>query len=348
MKNNKLKGLLKVAGLSAVLLSGVGQQALCRDNVFSEENSPQISRHVGKIFEDNKEEQDKNITISDILFAKDLAKMPYHFVNPEEDTELVSLKEESAKIYTLKPLKPKVSWTETIFKNQDTGLFIEKDGKAFVSFKGSDRLNTWISDFDALMMNDQDGGRYHQGFLKMFKELESAFYNQLMLFAERNNYSIEEALEKTTFVGHSRGGSAAFIAADISRRKFGIASKVITFGAPRTLHKYTAGVYNEVSKEKTLNISQNYDPAHYIAFSALNGGAHIGNKIYVPWYGKLDHLHAMRGYEKACHKLKNGQIPLEVYEEERDLNNETDHSRQTYVEWVSNSVSSFARTFFWY
>lgn len=348
MKNNKLKDLLKVTGLSALLFSGVGQQALCQDDLFSQESSPQIFRNVGKILEENKEEKDDDISISDILFAKDLANMAYHFANPEDDKKLVNLKEEGAKIYTLKALKPEVSWSETIFTNQDTGLFIEKDGKAFVSFKGSDRFNTWLSDFDALMTNHQDGGRYHQGFLKMFKELESAFYNQLMLFAERNNYGVEEALEKTTFVGHSRGGGAAFIAADISRRKFGGVSKVITFGAPRTLHKHTAGMYNEVAKNRTLNISQNYDPVHYLAFSALNGGAHIGNKAYVPWYGQVNHLHAMGGYEEACKELQNGNISIEVYEEERDLKNETDHSLQAYAKWAANSVSYLARNFFWY
>lgn len=87
MKNDELKNFLKVAGLSTACLLGVGQQALGKDNLFSEVNS---LYNIGKISESNKKEQDKGIMASNNLFAK-------------------------------------ISLEETVFKNQDTEIFIEQN-----------------------------------------------------------------------------------------------------------------------------------------------------------------------------------------------------------------------------
>jgi hypothetical protein len=327
------------------------------DKVQHKGKSVFLPRDGAADFRQNADEKVGIFTTTDLRDAARCAQAAYHYADPESSDEINFLKDNGAIIHTLKPLKAEVSWYETIFENQDTGLFIEKsDGTAVVAFKGSDRLQTWISDFDALMTDHEDGGRYHSGFLKMYKELEVALFNNLTNFAEKNGYTIEEAIEKTTFTGHSRGGGTTYVAADIVRRKLGAAPKVITFAAPRALHKHTVADYNEAAKEKTLNFTQDKDPVHYAAFSFLNSGAHPGNKVYAP----LDqgHLpHQMAGYRNMAnmmHALEEvssdptqqggKKYKFEAYQEERDLKNETDHSLQAYAESALSTATSAAST----
>lgn len=190
------------------------------------------------------------------------------------------------------------------------------------------------------------GGRYHGGFLTMYKELEASAWNLIMNFAEKNGYSVKEAMAKITITGHSRGAGCAQVFADIAQRKTGVVSPMITFAAPRALHKKTAGDFNELSKDNYLNILQAKDIVGYAAFSALNGGAHIGHKMYLPVDGK-SWIHQMGGYRKMLNTMHViGEVKREVSStvgntykfesananEDRDLLSETDNSIQAWVE----------------
>ena len=298
-------------------------------------------------------------SIDDGIEMARYAQASYAFANPEESADIQRFIREGSKVYTLKPLKKDVSWTETTIENQDTGIFVERaDGTAVIAFKGSDRVNTWASDFNPVMVNHADGGRYHSGFLTMYNELEASMWNHIMNFAEKNGYSIEEAMEKITFTGHSRGAGCAQVAADIASRKTKTVSgkrtvsKMVTFAAPRALHKHTAGEFNEAAKDKHLNILQAKDVVGYAALSSLNGGAHTGHKVYLP-VERDSWIHMMSGYRKMLNTLKfMGEVKRDpnsktgnTYrfesanaDEKRDLLKEKDNSLQAWVESAGNAV----------
>ena len=288
-----------------------------------------------------------NFTSADAVEMLKYSDAAYSFAKPEEDKDIQAFKREGSNIYTLKPLKAEVSWYETTFENQDTGIFVERpDGTAILSFKGSDRLNTWLSDFYPIMMNHEDGGRYHGGFLTMVRELEASAWNFIMNFAEKNGYTVEEAMSKITITGHSRGAGAAQVFADIARRKTGVVSKLVTFAAPRALHKRTAGEFNKAAKDDHLNILQAKDIVGYAALGSLNGGAHTGHKVYLP-VDKNSWMHGLGGYRKPLNTMHAlGEVKrerdsatgntyrFESYnaDEKRDLMMEADNSVQAWVE----------------
>ncbi len=288
-----------------------------------------------------------NFTTTDAIEMARYAQAAYKVINPEESKDIQRFINEGSKVYALKPLKAEVTWAEAAFENQDTGIFVERNnGTAVLSFQGSKRLNTWLSDFNPIMRNHEDGGRYHMGFLTMYKELEASAWNHIMNFAEKNGYSIEEAMGKITITGHSRGAGCAQVFADIAQRKTGVVSPMITFAAPRALHKKTAGEFNELAKDNYLNILQAKDIVGYAALSVLNGGAHIGHKVYLPVDGG-SWMHMMGGYRKMLNTLHvMGEVKREVNSktgntykfesananEDRDLLSETDNSIQAWVE----------------
>ncbi len=297
-------------------------------------------------------------TTKDLRDAARHVQAVYDYANPDENEDIKKFKADGSTVSFVKKLKKEVTWGETAFENQDTALFVtQEDGTAVLSFKGSDRLHTWLSDFDALMTDHKDGGRYHNGFLKMYQEMEDSLWNHIMNFAEKNSYSIEEALNNLTVAGHSRGSGAAQVFADIARRKFGVAVKTVLFAAPRALHKHTAAEYNDKAKDKTLNFAQAKDPVYYAALSAFNGGAHVGNKVFTA-LDKNILPHAMDGYRNMGNMMhifeevvenpgKENQTKygFKAHEEApRDLASEKDHSIQAYAESAISGVKSIANT----
>lgn len=344
------RALPKATGVDhlAISMISTGYEELF-ENSSDDESSPQFV--LKPAYQDkanpNRDAKVGNFTTADAREMARYAQAVYSFVNPENDKDIQGFINEGSKIYTLKALKDEVSWTETTFQNQDTGIFVEKaDGTAVLSFKGSDRLNTWLSDFNPVMVNHEDGGRYHSGFLTMYRELEAAAWNHIMNFAEKNGYSIEDAMEKITITGHSRGAGCAQVFADIARRKTKVAPKLITFAAPRALHKHTAGEFNEAGKNNHLNILQAKDIVGHAAFGSLNGGAHIGNKVKLP-VDKASWMHMMDGYRKPLNTMhahgkvqrERGSITGNTYRfesananEKRDLKTEADNSVQAWAE----------------
>ena len=295
-------------------------------------------------------------TTTDLRDAARHVQAVYDYANPDANQDIKKFKEDGSTVSFVKTLKKEVTWYETTFENQDTALFVtQEDGTAVLSFKGSDRLQTWLSDLNALMTDHKDGGRYHTGFLNMYNEMEDSLWNHVMNFAENNGYSTKEALNKLTVAGHSRGSGAAQVFADIARRKFGVAVKTTLFAAPRALHKHTAAEYNEAAKDKTLNFAQAKDPVYYAALSAFNGGAHIGNEVFTALDKNL-YPHMMDGYRNMANmmhgfeevvenpgKANQTKYKFEAYEKApRDLASETDHSVQAYAESAISGVKSVA------
>lgn len=297
-------------------------------------------------------------TTTDLRDAARHAQAVYDYANPEANNDIKKFKEEGSTVSFVKTLKKEVSWYETTFENQDTAMFVtQKDGTAVLSFKGSDRLQTWLSDFNALMTDHEDGGRYHTGFLNMYKEMETSLWDHVRSFAKVNNYSIEDALNNLTVAGHSRGSGAAQVFSDIARRKYGVAVKTILFAAPRALHKHTAAEYNEAAKDVTLNFAQAKDPVYYAALSTFNGGAHVGNKVFTALDRDL-YPHVMDGYRNMANMMhgfeavvenpdkdNQTQYRFEAHEEApRDLASEKDHSVQAYAESAISGVKAAANT----
>lgn len=355
--NKRLYSKTTMPNLEALEVSmiGHGYHELFEDVSDDESDEPSYALKADKkdLKRENPNAKVGNFTTADAIEMARYAQAAYKVINPEESKDIQRFINEGSKVYSLKTLKEEVSWAETAFENQDTGIFVERaDGTAVLSFQGSKRLNTWLSDFNPVMQNHENGGRYHGGFLTMYNELEASVWNHIMNFAEKNSYSVEEAMAKITITGHSRGAGCAQVFADIAQRKTGVVSPMITFAAPRALHKKTAGDFNELAKDNHLNILQAKDIVGYAALSAINGGAHIGHKMYLPVSGD-SWIHQMGGYRKMLNTMHvMGEVKREVgsatgntykfesanEHEDRDLLSEKDNSLQAWVETGIDAV----------
>ena len=291
-------------------------------------------------------------TTADACDAIRYAQAVYSFDNPDANEDIQKFKNEGSTVNFVKKLTADkdLTWGQTTFENQDTAMFVTKtDGTAVLSFKGSDRLNTWLSDFYAPMHTHANGGKYHGGFLTMYNELEASTWNHIMKFASSNGYSIEDALSKIRITGHSRGAGVAQVFADIARRKFGVAMETITFSAPRALHNKTAAEFNKAAKNVTLNIRQKNDPVAYAAFASLNGGAHVGNKVDIST-DKASFAHIAGGIRKTLNTMhalgkvsrdESGNVyKFKAVEDGRDLESEGDYSAQAYAEATVEAVKN--------
>lgn len=348
-------GILADSGLEGLEASRIATGYEQFFEQVSEKNFKPISK---EILRKDLNEKVGVFTTKDLRDSARYAQATYHFDAPSNSADLNRFTKEGTKYSFLKSLtKSKdLTWGETVFENQDTGIFFEKaDGTAELAFKGSDRANTWASDFNPVMRNHENGGRYHGGFLTMYEELAPQIWQSISKFAANNNYTVEEAIRKIRVSGHSRGAGAAQVFSDIARRITGVAPETILFAAPRALHKHTAADYNAQAKDKTLNFAQAKDPVHYVAFSALNGGAHVGNKVFTALDNAI-YPHMMDGYRNMANMMHNfekvSQDPLnenlptysfKAVEENRDLASEKDHSVQAYVESVIDGFVSTAK-----
>ena len=235
-----------------------------------------------------------------VLDALRYAKASYKYINAGLNPNIKELTGEGSVVHFISKLDEKPSRMAAALENQDTALFVEKtDRTAVLAFKGSDRLNTWLSNFTASTIESQyKTGKYHTGFFSMYKHLEEQIWDRITKWKDKHNYTIKEALKKLVVTGHSRGGAAAIIFSDRARRYSGVSPKTITFGAPRALTNKTAIEYDKYAGGNTLNISQVKDPVHYLVFSSITGLSHVGLKLYLP----LDtayYPHILNGYESV-------------------------------------------------
>lgn len=239
-------------------------------------------------------------TMESVLNAVEIVKSSYEFAVEGSDFSATE---------ALQANGAKVSFFGR--NDKDGGIFVDNnDGTGYIAYRGSSNGNNWLQNLNGFCTDeDQFGGRYHAGMLKGYEKTSYQVRSFIEQFANKYGYSFKEAIDHLTLTGHSRGGGIALIAADMIRRESGVAPSVVTFAAPRVLAGKTAAEYNDVAKDKTLNIAQRKDPVHYANASVLFGAKHVGSKAYID-LAKGFLAHQMGGYEAILKKMNATTAPL--------------------------------------
>jgi predicted lipase len=113
--------------------------------------------------------------------------------------------------------------------------YLPTDNSIYVSFRGTQSLDNWIVDFDALKMNyttwpECAGCEVHAGFYKSVKSVELDVISEVSrLKALFPTYAVKT-------VGHSLGAALAHLTA-LSLLKNGFETSVLNFGQPRVGNK---------------------------------------------------------------------------------------------------------------
>lgn len=118
---------------------------------------------------------------------------------------------------------------EVIEIDNDCLVVSENSGVISFAFIGSDDLRDWI---DNLKFKKEDDGDLHRGFESSAAKFESIITTKLKEW--RDKYGYEAGEGKVYFIGHSRGGALALIAADAFCTKYKMTDvNCVTYGQPR-------------------------------------------------------------------------------------------------------------------
>lgn len=114
----------------------------------------------------------------------------------------------------------------------ETSDFVE------VLFRGSESLQDWIVDFQAIAHpNSGDCYGIHRGFLAAFDSIKAGLVRELKARGDK----------PISYTGHSLGGALAQVAAYVLYPVYGLgASSVITFGSPRWCNDKVASSYDSM------------------------------------------------------------------------------------------------------
>lgn len=168
------------------------------------------------------------------------------------------------------------------YNNKETGVqyFIgERNGKIILSFRGSDELKDWITNFKFWQKtvpygNTETKVKIHSGFYEAYQTVR----NDILNFFD--DYLIEHKVNCIDMVGHSLGGGILILCAvDLQFHHPKIQYNVVTFGCPRVGNKAFAKSYNK-RLVKTLRVENGNDIVTKLPFKIL-GFKHVGIKIHI-------------------------------------------------------------------
>lgn len=166
----------------------------------------------------------------------------------------------------------------------DDAFLLRYGGRTWVVFRGTEfSFAEWLKNFQLLKIRVSGLGRVHRGFFDNLAEL----WNQLDLDPEHTS-------PRLIFIGHSRGGALAQLAALVYASFSSTIPRVITFGQPRVGGWSWRKHYN-AKRIPTARITQTLDPVPCIP--VLNYW-HVGEQFSI---GRGSHF--MSGYSKAARKL---------------------------------------------
>jgi predicted lipase len=120
------------------------------------------------------------------------------------------------------PVIPNSDRVTPMTHENDFGIFTHlKDGRTVIAISGSDDLDDWIDNIDALFIELKKGVSVHKGFY----ESAMKFLDQILSFLTGD--------EKELYItGHSKGGAIAKLLAYLLARK-GVKINCVVYGAPR-------------------------------------------------------------------------------------------------------------------
>ena len=177
-------------------------------------------------------------------------------------------------------LQPEVKNQKLMFINDektDVQCFIRKIGnKLVVTFRGSDSLKDWITDFTfwkkVVPYDDASPEiRVHTGFINAYKSPG---------IREKIQNFVTDDIEKIRITGHSYGAALAVLCAVDLQYNFGDRDyEVALFGCPRVGNAAFKRSYNK-RVFKTLRFEYEHDIITKVPFAIL-GYRHVGAKIKI-------------------------------------------------------------------
>jgi len=157
-------------------------------------------------------------------------------------------------------------------KNNLFFILVEEDDKLYISIRGSNDKQDWLTNFN-VKKELYDDVYFHAGFLKEAMMIHNVLINQNL--QDKN----------IIFTGHSLGGALAAITAYLQQKKYKNVEKVITFGQPRFTNQKGAKKVNKVLK-KYIRYINNIDIVPDMPLLQL-GYRHAGKEVYITEKGKI-------------------------------------------------------------
>jgi len=211
------------------------------------------------------------------------------YEEPVSRKELVTV---SANRYGLK--EPDIFITPS--NKTDYAFIAEYPNRIIISFRGTDNIRGWISDFNIYPLQE-------------LKTIHQGFYDGWLFFKPMVDQHTKLYQEKPVFItGHSRRAAMAVLCARHLAKNRGITGiSCIVYGCPRIGNKEFRDEYNKLPID-TTRVVNGYDLVTGLPFSAM-GFRHVGKEylfkkpIFHKWFLKIaDHLPP--NYEKSFKEKK--------------------------------------------
>jgi hypothetical protein len=195
----------------------------------------------------------------------------------------------------------------------DAGYIAEYESEIIISFRGTDGLDGWASDFDAYPL--EDGGIIHDGFYDGWEpfKIEVDRYLRASFGITGNDFSgIAKAVYCT---GHSRGGALATLCARHLAKNRRLPCSCISFGAPaQGLAKYRDEF--DLLPINHSRVVHGYDIVPTMPPAAF-GFRHCGRLLHLaapawhrlPWMRVRDHFYS--SYTRALINYSNQKMQCE-------------------------------------
>ena len=162
-------------------------------------------------------------------------------------------------------------------KRGNAACFIaEKDGVAYVVFRGTDDFKDWIANVSILPAKES-GCKCPKGFVNELNDLWSRIDSEIK----------QHKFPAVYFIGHSLGGAMAVIAALRIKRDV---EGITTFGQPRCCCKLARERFKSVPIHRVVNCDDKVPKAPPVLFSKyrlINPYRHVCKPIYINRKGDL-------------------------------------------------------------
>jgi hypothetical protein len=260
----------------------------------------------------------------DLIEMSNFAKLAYY----KADKDISKLTKRGYKTfedykaagYTIIPFKGEVVKGSLVDGGHAIGNIFIKDNDIVIAYRGTVSGNDWMSNFDALQAKYPDFAEnkgIHKGFCDIFQGSRKAIRDALFLHIADSGLRLEDL--NIQFTGHSLGGALAKIAA-LEMASDPVLGKCIkgiaTFGDPRAFDFDAAKLYQDKLGEKTVRISQAYDPVPKVA-TGFMGYSHVGAQIKIPLLQKIKGIfqgmpHILDGYHLYLSSTSESKLASET------------------------------------
>jgi triacylglycerol lipase len=165
-------------------------------------------------------------------------------------------------------------------QKETQGYVFANDEVIIVSFRGSNELQDWFTNFNAFPPAKDAFGNVHPGFKKALDLVWNMKFSNGIVGLENLLRSLQqERVRSLWFTGHSLGAALATLATARLREKDMPVYGLYTFGSPRLGDRDFERIFNQDFKSRAFRFVNNNDTVTRVPPRAVNY-SHVGAFLY--------------------------------------------------------------------